>query len=140
MGTLTFIRVTSASLDLMDRVAEDVFDNRIDARRLAACVASPMQLLLVALSDGIVIGQTLCAIHHHPDRSTELYIDDLGVAPAWQRQGIATRLVRLAMAEGRAAGCEEIWVGAEPDNPEANAFYASLGMTVRSANIFEGVV
>jgi aminoglycoside 6'-N-acetyltransferase I len=31
------------------------------------------------------------------------------------------------MDRGRARGCEEAWVGTEPDNEATNAFYQALG-------------
>ncbi len=94
--------------------------------------------MVVALSKERVVGQTLAVIHRHPDKPTELYIDDLGVAPAFQRQGIATRMLDKARQLGIERGCEEVWVATEPDNEAARAVYSSLGLAERSAVVFEG--
>ncbi|MET3579212.1 ribosomal protein S18 acetylase RimI-like enzyme [Mesorhizobium robiniae] len=77
---------------LVMRVADDVFDEAVRPDRLAAYLASPGHFMIVALADGVVVGQCAAVIHRHPDKVSELYIDEVGVAPAFQRQGIATRL------------------------------------------------
>lgn len=112
---------------VLGRVAADVFDEPIRPNRLAAYLAEPGHLLLVALDGDLVVGQCAAVIHRHLDRATELYLDNLGVAPPWQRRGIGTELVRRMFEEGRARGCEKAWVGTEIDNEGANALYASLG-------------
>jgi ribosomal protein S18 acetylase RimI-like enzyme len=89
------------------------------------------------MSEGIVIGQLLAAVHRHPDKPTELYIDDLAAAPTHQRKGIASALVERAVVIGRDAGCEEIWVLTEPDNEAANALYGSFDWRQRVAQMFE---
>ncbi|MEZ5557931.1 MAG: GNAT family N-acetyltransferase [Pseudomonadales bacterium] len=61
-------------------------------------LARPDHLMFVAIADGCVIGQVLAVVRYHPDKPTELYVDDLGVAPEHQRRGIATRLMRAAVA------------------------------------------
>jgi aminoglycoside 6'-N-acetyltransferase I len=112
---------------LFDRIAVDVFDAPIDARRLAAYLAEPNHHMLVALHEGEVVAQVAAVIHRHPDKPTELYIDEVGVTPALQRQGIARRMVAEMFALGKALGCEEAWVGTEPDNAAARALYESHG-------------
>jgi aminoglycoside 6'-N-acetyltransferase I len=112
---------------LFDRVAVDVFDAPIDAGRLAAYLAEPGHHMLVALHQGEVVAQVAAVIHRHPDKPTELYIDEVGVTPALQRQGIARRMVAEMFALGRELGCEEAWVGTEPDNAAARALYESHG-------------
>jgi ribosomal protein S18 acetylase RimI-like enzyme len=111
---------------LFARVEPDVFDGPVVPERLAAYLASPEHLMVLALSAGEVVGQVAAVIHRHPDLPTELYIDNLGVTPALQRQGIGRRLVETVLALGRARGCEEAWVGTEPDNIPARALYRAL--------------
>jgi ribosomal protein S18 acetylase RimI-like enzyme len=114
---------------LFGRVAADVFDAPIDAARLAAYLAEPGHHMLVALHGGEVVAQVAAVIHRHPDKPTELYIDEVGVTPARQRQGIARRMVAEMFALGKALGCEEAWVGTESDNAAACALYESHGAT-----------
>jgi ribosomal protein S18 acetylase RimI-like enzyme len=112
---------------LFDRVAVDVFDEPIDADRLAAYLAEPGHHMLVALHEGEVVAQVAAVIHRHPDKPTELYIDEVGVTPALQRQGIARRMVAEMFAFGKALGCKEAWVGTESGNAAARALYESHG-------------
>jgi aminoglycoside 6'-N-acetyltransferase I len=110
---------------LVKRIAEDVFDEPVRPDRLAAYLASPGHFMIVALSDGIIVGQCAAVIHRHPDKVTELYIDEVGVSPGFQRQGIARRMLDAMFALGREQGCGEAWVGTEPDNVAARALYES---------------
>ncbi|MDJ0948067.1 MAG: GNAT family N-acetyltransferase [Alphaproteobacteria bacterium] len=120
-------QVGKADAHLFRQVAEDVFDHEVDPERLARYLDEPNHLMCVAVHDGLVVGQVRAVVHKHPDRAAELYIDNAGVAPAFQRNGIATRLVAEIVRRGRARGCEDVWVGTEPDNEAAVAFYRSLG-------------
>lgn len=118
-------RLSQADTALLDRVAQDVFDDEVDPARLTAYLAEPGHLMVVAVAGGVVVGQCAAVIHRHPDQATELYIDNLGVAPDFKRRGIASRMVDEVFAWGRSLGCEEAWVGTEPDNVEGRGFYES---------------
>ena len=83
--------------------------------------------MIVAIHDGVVVGQTAAVVHRHPDKPTELYIDEVGVRPDYRRRGIARRMLELMLAHGKAIGCEEAWVGTEPDNLPARGLYDGSG-------------
>jgi len=125
--TVEIVRVRPGDEALFDRVHDDVFDEPVRKDRVAAYLASEGHLMLLALDGGLVVGQCAAVIHRHPDKATELYIDNLGVAEGWRRQGIARRMVTEMFAIGRALGCEEAWVGTEPDNSPARALYRGFG-------------
>ncbi|MGL4288305.1 MAG: GNAT family N-acetyltransferase [Phreatobacter sp.] len=112
---------------LFERVAEEVFDEPVDSGRLAAYLAEPGHHMIVALHDGCIIGQTAAVVHRHPDKATELYIDEVGVTPAFQRQGVARTMLDRMFALGKDLGCTEAWVGTEPDNLPARALYVERG-------------
>ena len=121
---------------MLDRIAEDVFDEPVRPDRLAAYLADPGHILLVAVSDGIVIGQCAAIVHRHPDKVTELYIDEVGVTPAVQRKGIARAMVERMLAIGKELGCGEAWVGTEPDNLPARGLYERLEVKRDEAETF----
>lgn len=121
---------------LFDRIAEEVFDEPVDASRLAAYLTAPGHLFIAALSDGTMVGQCAAVIHRHPDKPTELYIDEVGVSPAFRRQGVARRLVEAMFTLGRELGCEEAWVGTEPDNGAARGLYETLATPAAPAESF----
>ena len=110
--------------DLFDRIAPEVFDNAIERATLSHYLGTPGHHLIVALSKGEIVGHVAAVVHRHPDlRPTELYLDEVAVTPALQRQGIAARLIQAAFVLGRELGCAEAWVGTEPDNLPATALY-----------------
>jgi ribosomal protein S18 acetylase RimI-like enzyme len=120
-------RLGPGDAPVLDRVAADVFDEPINKKRLAVYLREPSHLLFVAICDGEVVGQARGMIHLHPDMENELYIDNLGVAPTFQRRGVGTRLIKALLQEGRTLGCAEAWVGTEENNIVARKFYESLG-------------
>lgn len=121
------IRFDAGCASVLDRVAIDVFDEPVDPARVVAYLAAPGHLMVLAVSNGEVVGQARGMIHRHPDKKTELYVDNLGVTPARRRERLATRLLDDLVAWGRSLGCEEAWVGTEPDNGPARALYERRG-------------
>lgn len=121
---------------LLDRIADGVFDEPVRPDRLAAYLAEPGHLLILAFEDGVVVGQCAAVIHRHPDKPVELYVDEVGVADGWHRRGIARAMMRAMLAEGRARGCAETWVGTEPDNVAANRLYEGFGARAETFHLF----
>ena len=115
--------------DLFERVAPEVFDNAIDRATLGHYLGTPGHHLIVAISNREIVGHLAAVVHRHPDlRPIELYVDEVAVTPALQRQGIAARLIDAAFALGRELGCAEAWVGTEPGNLPAKALYEARGV------------
>ena len=108
-------------------IAPDVFDEPINLERLAAYLDEPGHLMILAFEDERVVGQCAAVIHRHPDKLTELYVDEVGTASTHLRQGIATSMLEAMFAWGRELGCHEAWLGTELDNDAANALYAKIG-------------
>jgi ribosomal protein S18 acetylase RimI-like enzyme len=122
--TIDIRRLSPGDAASFDRVAEGVFDHAIDRDHVTAYLATPGHYLIAAFADGEMVGQLAAVLHRHPDRRpTELYIDELGIAPPFQRRGIAARLLDKAFALGRELGCTEAWLGTEPDNLPAQMLY-----------------
>jgi ribosomal protein S18 acetylase RimI-like enzyme len=124
---ITTRRLTPDDAATLGRVAAEVFDAPLDRKRLAAYLSAPGHFMLVALAGGEVVAQVAAVIHRHPDKPTELYIDEVGVTPAWRRRGIARRMLEEMFEIGRAEGCEEAWVGTEHDNHPARGLYVAGG-------------
>lgn len=130
--------VGKADVHMLEHVADDVFDHDIAMERLLGYLDEPNNLLCVAVSDELVVGQMRAVIHQHPDRPAELYIDNAGVAPAFQRKNVATKLFAEIVRLGKERGCEDAWVGTEMDNKAAHAFYRSRGMEMQKMAMFFG--
>jgi aminoglycoside 6'-N-acetyltransferase I len=66
-------------------------------------------------------------VHHHPDKVSELYVDEVGTGSDYLRQGIATSMLTELFAWARELGCKEAWLGTELDNEAANGLYRRMG-------------
>lgn len=62
-----------------------------------------------------------------PDKPTELWINEVGVAPTHQRRGIGRSLVQALLEKGRVLGCVEAWVLTDEENTPARQLYGSAG-------------
>ncbi len=130
--------VETGDSSLLANVAEDVFDHDLDTARVTDFLNQPNRILCIAVAEGLVVGQARAAILLQPDKAPELYIDNLGVASAFQRQGIATRLLEAIIQVARTHECTEIWVSTEPDNEPARAFYSALGLAHQTVSMYDG--
>lgn len=116
-------RVGIEDFALFQRVADDVFDEPVCSENLHAYLAEPTHRMVVAMAGDLMVGQVAAVLHRHPDKPTELYIDEVGVSPSHRRQGIATSLMAEITAWGRELGCASAWLGTEVDNEPAKALY-----------------
>lgn len=112
---------------LLNRPARGVFDWPVDTARCAEFFADPRHHLAVAIRDGTVIGIASGVHYVHPDKDPELFINEIGVAPDFRRQGIGRRLLRCLLDHARRLNCRRAWLLAEPHNAAARALYASVG-------------
>lgn len=114
--------------DVLQKVADGVFDDPIDAAAAAEFLADERHHLVVAIVDGLVEG-FISAVHYvHPDKpAPELWINEVGVAPTHQRQGLARKMMETVLAEARRLGCSEAWVLTERTNTAAMRLYAQCG-------------
>jgi aminoglycoside 6'-N-acetyltransferase I len=111
---------------VLDRVAPDVFDNPIDPRWAAEFLADARHHLALALDGDLVVGMASAVHYVHPDKPPELWINEVGVAAAYQQQGIGGRLLRALFDRARELGCREAWVLTDWENEAARRLYASV--------------
>lgn len=125
--SLEIRRLTRGDRAVLDRVADDVFDDAIRPALTAEFFDDPRHHLVVAIDDGVVVG-FVSAVHYvHPDKPTELWINEVGVAPSHQGRGIGKALIAETLAAGRALGCREAWVLTSRSNVPAMRLYTSCG-------------
>ena len=115
--------ISSENSHLLDRVADGVFDHAIGSEKLKAYLANPLNWMCLALHEGLVVGMCMSVVHLHPDKPTELFLDEIGTGDDWRRQGIARRLVQMVFDRCDTEGIDEIWLGTEPDNLPARGLY-----------------
>ena len=127
-GTSAEVRIlTPADAALFERIAEGVFDDAVQERLVAEFLADPRHSLAVAIADGLIVGMASGVRYVHPDKPSELWINEVGVSPDYQRRGLAKRIVAELLAEGGRQGCREAWVLTDEVNGAARALYASAG-------------
>jgi aminoglycoside 6'-N-acetyltransferase I len=112
---------------VLRRVADDVFDDAVDPALTAEFLNDPRHALCVAIDDGVVVGMASGVRYVHPDKPSELWINEVGVAPTHQRRGLAKRILAELLAHARREGCREAWVQTDLDNAAARALYAAAG-------------
>ncbi len=123
MAEIAYHLITAENAGLLDHIKKGVYDAPIKADFLAACLANPHQILMVAVADGAVIGKAQAYIFYFPEKPAEIYIEEIDVAKKWRRQGVATGLMDAVGAEGKKRGIAEYWLITEKDNKGARALY-----------------
>ena len=117
-----------ADSHLLQQVAEDVFDDPIVAASAHEFLHDSRHRLVVALDNNLVVGFISAVIYLHPDKpAPELWINEIGVAPTHQRQGIGKSLLQAMLDHAKQSGCAEAWVLTDRANLPAMAMYKSTG-------------
>ena len=112
---------------VLDRMATDVFDTPVDPRQTAEFLADPRHHLAVAPDGDVVVGIASGVCYVHADRPPELWVNEVGVAPAHGGLGIGRRLLEALLERGRSLGCRQAWVGTGATNTPARRLYAAAG-------------
>ena len=112
---------------LLGRVAPEVFDHAVDPLLADAFLRDPRHHLVGAIADDRLVGFVSALDYWHPDKPRELWINEVGVAPAWQHRGVGTRLLQTTIEHARSLGCVNVWVLTEPDNARALGLYRKVG-------------
>lgn len=121
--------LAAADSAVLAQVAEDVFDEAISSSLTAEFLADPNHWICVAVEDGVVIGFASGVRYVHPDKPAELWINEVGVAPPFHRQGVGKAVVSRLLDHGREHGCGAAWVLTDADNAAARGLYAAAGGT-----------
>ena len=112
---------------ILDSVADGVFDHAVVPALAAEFLTDRRHHLIVAIHEGQVVGMITAVDYVHPDKAPQLWINEVGVAPLYHRQGIGRALLRAMIAHGRELGCTEAWLGTEDDNTAARGLYEDAG-------------
>ncbi len=112
---------------LLEKVAPEVFDYAIDFGRTKEFLADSRHHLVVAFDNDLIVGMASAVHYIHPDKAPELWINEVGVSPAYQNQGIGRRLMDCLLEHAKTLGCKEAWVLTHWDNTPARLLYKSVG-------------
>ena len=111
---------------VLDKVAPGVFDEAIRPDLARRFLATPNYRIFVALDGGLVVGMVTGFTYFHPDKDEEFFVNELGVDDHYRRRGIGEQLLRAILAEAKAMGCPDAWLGTEHTNSEALALYRKV--------------
>jgi aminoglycoside 6'-N-acetyltransferase I len=112
---------------LLDNVAPDLFDEATDPHLVTEFLADPRHHLAAAIDAGQIVGFASGVHYVHPDKPSELWINEVGVAPSHQGRGIATSILKTLLQHATSLGCREAWVLTDRSNAAAMRLYASAG-------------
>jgi ribosomal protein S18 acetylase RimI-like enzyme len=126
MASFRIERVGPGDSARLARIAPEVFSEPLDPQWLEAYLAERLMLLVIAVEGDLVVGQVKCAVHRHPEKPSDGYIDDVRVTPASQRRGIARAMLAEMERWAREKGCADLWLATEPGNAGARALYGSF--------------
>lgn len=114
---------------VLTRVAPGVFDHDVDPALTKEFLQDARHHLAVALEDDTVVGFASGVHYVHPDKPSELWVNEVGVAPTHQRRGLGRQLLQALFARARELGCREAWVLTSPANGPAVRLYEAAGGT-----------
>ncbi len=109
------------------RAAGDVFDHPVDPALAAEFLSDPRHHLAIAIEDGQIVGMASGVHYVHPDKAPELWVNEVGVAPAQQGRGVGRRILAVLLEHGRSLGCQEAWLLTDDSNAAARRMYAAAG-------------
>lgn len=127
ISALDIFKVTIENSSIMSNVADDLFDEPVQADLLNAFLRDETHWLVVAVLENKVIGKATAMVHRRPDKKDELYLDEIDVIPPLRRKGIAKNILKVMLDLADDWGCEECWLGTEKDNIPARRLYESNG-------------
>jgi len=107
--------------------ASPLFDHRVRVEWAKSFLSHEGHHLLLASIDGVDVGFVSGVEMTHPDKGTEMFLYELGVAEQHQRQGVGRALVDALRALAVERGCYGMWVLTDDDNVAALATYRSAG-------------
>jgi ribosomal protein S18 acetylase RimI-like enzyme len=113
--------------DVLTSVAAGVFDNPVDPVLTREFLADHRHHIAVAIDNGLVVGFASAVHYIHPDKLPELWVNEVAVAPGYQRRGLGKALLKALLEVGRALNCTEAWVLTDRSNLAAMALYLSRG-------------
>ena len=123
------VRVRRAVLGDEDEVArfEEAFDNRVLPDETRRFLEDDRHHLVLGYVDDRPAGFLSAVELFHPDKRSELFLNEVGVIEGARRRGVARALVDELKRIGHERGCASMWVLTDEDNAAAMRLYRSTG-------------
>ena len=126
--------MTEADVDLV-QAATDLFDHDVRPDWTARFLTEPAHHLCIAYDGGSPAGMITGVEVTHPDKGTEMFLYELGVAETYRGAGIGKALVHALAALAQQRGCYGMWVLTDADNEAALRTYQAGGATDRDETV-----
>lgn len=127
-------RLNAGDVQHLRNVADGVFDNPVRTELATRFLNNAQNVLIVAFAADMVVGMASGIVYVHPDKEPELWVNELGVAPAYRRRGVARDIMAQVQSVATEEKCTACWLLTERTNLAANGFYQSLPGWDASAN------
>ena len=115
--------------------AAALFDRPPEPAATARFLTEPGHHLLIAYDGGRPLGFVTGVETTHPDKGTEMFLYELGVAGDARGRGIGRALAGALAGLARERGCYGMWVLTEADNAAARRTYAAAGGTETNSQV-----
>ena len=124
--SVELVALNASNVDLLRRIADEVFDHAIDPVSLNRFVDDERHVMVLAVDDRTVVGMASAVEYFHPDKQPQFFINEVGVATTHRRQGIGRSLVQALIEEAKRRGCTFAWLGTDTDNIAGQACFGSV--------------
>ena len=123
---IDYVLLDATEKHRLDKLSPDVFDGPVDETQLAAFVADPRHVMILAVDGDTVVGMLSAVEYLHPDKAPQMWINEVGVTPLRRRLGIGRALMGRLLDVAKARGCVGAWLGTESDNVAAQRCYEAV--------------
>jgi ribosomal protein S18 acetylase RimI-like enzyme len=106
---------------------EDAFDNRVLPDETRRFLEDERHHLLLGYVGDRPAGFLSAVEVFHPDKRSELFLNEVAVIEGTRRRGVARALVDELKRIGHERGCASMWVLTDEDNAAAMRLYRSTG-------------
>jgi ribosomal protein S18 acetylase RimI-like enzyme len=124
--SIEIVLLCHENAELLKDVAPEVFDYEINPQYLAAFLGDPRHIMYLALDNKVVVGMASAIEYFHPDKSPQLWINEVEVTLNYRKQGIGRQLVQKLVASAKDRGCIYAWLGTDTGNVAAQACFSSV--------------
>lgn len=123
------VRVRRADIGDEDEVArfDDAFDEKVVPEETRRFLEDARHHLLLGYVDDRPAGFLSAVEIFHPDKRSELFLNEVGVMEGARRRGLARALVDELKRIGRERGCVSMWVLTDEENAAGMRLYRSTG-------------
>jgi ribosomal protein S18 acetylase RimI-like enzyme len=130
-------KVTGEIVEAFDRLLPQLSKSakRLDEAALAAIVEAPANTVLLARSDGHIVG-TLTLVMYPIPTALRAEINDVVVDASARRQGIGEALTMVALRLAREAGARTVDLTSRPSREAAGRLYQRLGFQLRDTRVY----